>query len=91
MIFSLYFRIIVSVLITIIIDSFFIKYIKSKESLLSILMGYLITTIGLFTFYLVYTTRFYTKYGSIPPYFIATYMITTGLFMSLIGYTKNSK
>ncbi|KGI36906.1 hypothetical protein [Clostridium tetani] len=71
--------------------SVIITYIKSKDSISNLLLGNIITITGLFKFYLVYNETFYTNYGNVIPYFIATYLITTGLFLSIIGYVKNSK
>lgn len=82
---------IVSVITTLFIDYFFINYIKSKDSILTLLLGSIITITGLFKFHLVYNETFYTNYGNVIPYFIATYLITTGLFLSIIGYIKNSR
>ncbi|AVP56070.1 hypothetical protein K144313037_p10240 (plasmid) [Clostridium tetani] len=91
MIFSFKQICIVSVIITLFIDYFFINYIKSKDSISNLLFGNIITIIGLFKFHLVYNETFYTTYGNVIPYFIATYLITTGLFLSITGYIKNSR
>lgn len=82
---------IVSIIIALFINYFFINYIKSKEPILTLILGNTITIIGLFKFYLIHDMVFYTKYGNVVPYFITTYIITTGLFFTIIGYIKSSK
>lgn len=90
MIFSFNQICLVSIIITLLVGQFFIGYIKSKESISTLILGHTITIVGLFMLYLVYDVVFYTNYGNIIPYFIPTCVITTGLFLSIIGYVKSS-
>lgn len=83
-----YSMIVLSILFSIFITLFLMPHIKRKEPIVNVLFGLQITLIGMFVFYIVYNTTSYTLYANVLPYFIATYLITTGLVFSAFEYFK---
>ena len=76
------------IIISILLDLFLLKHIKRKDPVANVLFGLQITLMGMFVYFIVYNTTFYTPYGSLFPYFIAIYLITTGVMFSFLEFIK---
>lgn len=88
---SLYRLLMISAVITLIIDYFLLMHIPRKDPVGNSILGLHITLVGLPLFYLVYNQTFYTQTGHYLPYFVVTFIIVTGLAYSLFDFVPKSK
>lgn len=81
-----YIKFISMIIISIIIDLLILKKIKQKKRPKDSILGFQISILGIFLFYIVYNREFYTMYADIIPFFMSVYLIVTGVVFNIYNY-----
>lgn len=83
-----YIKFISMIIISLIIDILIFKSMKQKKRPKDSIIGFQITSVGIFLFYIVYKRTFYTIYADIIPFFASIYLIVTGVVFNVYNYIK---